>query len=471
MDASELLLLLNIVVYAHYAPYTKVEESFNLQACFDFLNHGIGNGLKFWDHRIFPGVVPRSFLGSIIVSALAYVPISVVSFFRSPTGLAQQLAVRIILGGINAAALISLKRTITKVHGSVAGNFFIALQGTQFHSCLVQSEPYKAIILLTVATVIFRGEILTLLGTTVLWHFIQTHRVTFWKTARLGLLTGLSSAVISGTIDSYLWQYPVLPELSGFIFNVMHGKSSNWGTSPWYQYAFDILKLLLNPVALPLIGYGAYSHRKALDILIPALAFCTIYSLQPHKEWRFIVYVVPGLTFIASLGSAHLFTRRAKHVLYRLSTIVVLASIPCTALLSHGMGLISAMNYPGGEMMQKVTALPGHGPIYLDVTTCMTGSSKFLRGDEGAYDRTEDESVLATVEFWDKLRYASVSHPAVIKSLDERWRVVDRVWGYDGVDVRGLRISKAIKLYLMENLRPTPATFDARQKQSIDSVL
>ena len=59
------------------SPYTKVEESFNIQAAHDILHYGVPMGsdryLKFkafYDHMTFSGAVPRTFIGATTLAAI-----------------------------------------------------------------------------------------------------------------------------------------------------------------------------------------------------------------------------------------------------------------------------------------------------------------------------------------------------------------------------------------------------------------
>lgn len=82
------LVLLHLAV----APYTKVEESFNIQAVHDILTYGIPkndeNALAAfkadYDHFSFPGVVPRSFVGAVVLSQASSLPIRLLKDYVNP---------------------------------------------------------------------------------------------------------------------------------------------------------------------------------------------------------------------------------------------------------------------------------------------------------------------------------------------------------------------------------------------------
>lgn len=77
-----LLILLHLWV----APYTKVEESFNIQAIHDFLTFGLplrNAGTKIealYDHVVFAGAVPRTFIGAMTIAGISNPFVQLFSF-------------------------------------------------------------------------------------------------------------------------------------------------------------------------------------------------------------------------------------------------------------------------------------------------------------------------------------------------------------------------------------------------------
>lgn len=62
-----------VLIHLYVAPYSKVEEAFNLEAIHDILRHGISRDaieLRY-DHLAFPGPVPRTFVGALALAGLS----------------------------------------------------------------------------------------------------------------------------------------------------------------------------------------------------------------------------------------------------------------------------------------------------------------------------------------------------------------------------------------------------------------
>jgi alpha-1,6-mannosyltransferase len=51
------------------------------------------------------------------------------------------------------------------------------------------------------------------------------------------------------------------------------------------------------------IAYGFYHNPRIRSLVRPAIGFVFLMSFLGHKEWRFVVYVVPMLNIAAAQGA------------------------------------------------------------------------------------------------------------------------------------------------------------------------
>lgn len=487
-----------VIVHLFVTPFTKVEESFNLQAAHDIINYGLPyrnisqNLHQNYDHFSFPGAVPRTFVGAISLAVLS----KPFLFLNGPQN--AQMIVRGLLGSFNSFALLSYKNSLAKEYGTVTGRWFVLLIATQFHVIYYASRTLpnmfafglttlalkefiprrlsqermdisrrqkRGILFLVFAGVIFRAEVSILLGSQLLCLLIKskismgTIITTLIKSASIALF-------ITFTVDSYLWQYPVWPELAGFYFNAIQGNSANWGTSSIYFYFTNILpKLLLNPIIIVgLIPIGVYLpgiRDPVRGLIVPSLLYVAIYSLQPHKETRFIIYVVPPLTAAAACSASYIWNRASKSLPYFIGSIFLVFSIILSGMAVVSILFISSFNYPGGEAISRLNKLILNSEssvrsnhiqqiaIHMDVYSCMTGITRFLEifPAEGTskdlnivngnrrhviYDKTENNTLLHQLEWWNQFDYALIETP---ESALGTWDILSTILGYSGVEV------------------------------------
>lgn len=172
---------------------------------------------------------------------------------------------------------------------------------------------------------------------------ISTHTSEHAALAPLPTSVQLTCIVIAGPIDYLLWSralpHPSLPtftsswqiiwpELSAMAYNILEGQSANWGIMPRHYYLSNSLpKLLMG--SLPLAGAAVawttlrqtglmkrYAQPAAertvfevsvrMGLGVGAAGMIAALSCIGHKEWRFVVYVVPVLNVLAAVAAATL---------------------------------------------------------------------------------------------------------------------------------------------------------------------
>lgn len=190
--------IMMIIAAAHliYCPFTKVEESFNLQAMHDILYHKLN--LSAYDHHAFPGVVPRTFIGPLFISILASPFAALIQYFDLNKFWTQYL-VRAALGGCVITSFHKLSKTLETIFGASWLQWFVAVTVTQSHFMFYLSRPLPnifalALVLLAIngwlnnnntsfigfsafAIIIFRAELALLLGLLLL-HDLIYKRIT-----------------------------------------------------------------------------------------------------------------------------------------------------------------------------------------------------------------------------------------------------------------------------------------------------
>ncbi|KAI6042478.1 glycosyltransferase family 22 protein [Pisolithus marmoratus] len=514
----DLLLLVTSWAYVFLAPYSKVEESFNLHATHDVLMYGIGSeSLSKYDHMIFPGAVPRTFVGSILLGWLT----TPVASLGTSLGLVTckmdvQITLRLVLASLNSLGLIFMRHAVSRRFGRPTSWLFSLLTLSQFHLLFWMSRTLPnmfalipvnlayftlynrapqsihlsrtsvdiAIGLLVFTAVVLRSEVVLLLAPLCLQFLAQGH-ITFARLIKVGLSTAVAAIALTVAIDSYFWnQWPLWPELYGFYFNVYQGKSAEWGASaPHSYFSVHLPKLLLG--ALPLAILGSILDHRIRSLLLAPFLFVLGLSALKHKEWRFVVYVIPLVNIAAARGARWLISRKNGFIFRYLASLSVFCLLSLDFVMTFFFARASIMNYPGGLALATFNErYAGQENIHVHISNlaAQTGASLFLHEYTPPHNFTSFGPVPPHGWIYNKTEgltppmLASSNFTHLISEYpvigNNEWSVVDRIpsfqrWKLNEKVVTGLkggkpweislgewmtilRMEKAIELWILE---------------------
>lgn len=364
LTLAETTLLLSVAtLYILLCPFNKVEESFNTQAIHDIINilpqklpqqdlninstHlevAIRSQLP-WDHILFPGVVPRTFLGAIFVA----LPVKFVTYFMSDTpkggGIQEeadlslqffvQIGSRFALSSLVILSLTSVTRAVHRRYGLSFRLCYLITTVSQFHylfyagrfipntfaailtnlvlASWINRQYSKSIIYIAFSVVVFRFDTSIFYGWLLVDAVFIRNMLPLGKVLKVGIPSGLVAVLISFMVDSIMWARPTLPELEGLYFNAWLNKSHEWGTEPFFWYFHNCLPRILM-ASSPLIFLT--NHKITRDYMLTTLAFIFTYSFLPHKELRFILFVTPLLNICVASGLMNVYYYLNKIFLY-----------------------------------------------------------------------------------------------------------------------------------------------------------
>ncbi|KAG2860037.1 Dol-P-Man:Man(7)GlcNAc(2)-PP-Dol alpha-1,6-mannosyltransferase [Phytophthora cactorum] len=495
---AELLVASTMTAYLFLCPFAKVEESFNLQATHDLLVFGVHNVDKF-DHLEFPGVVPRTFLGSLAVAGVSRPIIWFLQALGCPR-LWMQLATRWVLGMMTLGSLVFFSDGVGMRFGRDASRFLLLICACQFHLLFymtrtlpnvyalalvlfglgfwLRGKCQRCVFLFTFTTVAFRGDTVLLFAPLVL-NMLLSRRVSFFRMVWWGLSSGIVALVLTVLVDSYFWRRWLWPEGEVLWFNTVQNKSSEWGVSPPLWYFTSALPRALQLTAL-LIPLGlstllptllksrslrdiAWSFKTApildwsvFSLVWPVFVYLGLFSFLPHKELRFIFNAIPILNMVSAVGLAKLYRNRSKAYLH------FVGAVGCLLITTLGtLFLLTAAqsNYPGGEAFVRLHQIAVNErdlprSVHIDVPAAMTGVSRF--GEEfPAWRYSKDESV-TTVEQLKQFDYLLTAKDPT--PLEDDFQYIAGFNAFEGVGLVDHRITLKTKklIFLMRKRNITP---------------
>lgn len=501
--SAALIVFLSTFLQLFLSPFTKVEESFNLHAIHDFIHQpSLSAVAHSGDHVQFPGPLPRTFIGALLIGSIAKALLPIFRFIGLiQSKFAEQIFVRALLAIFNSSSLVYFGLCTRFVFGDMLSVSMLLLSASQFHLAFYASRtlpnmfafPFVQIALgqymvtmrrgkanavrklgtlnacsfLTFAAVVFRLELLGLLAPIVLLSLIS-RRVTFWQLVSRGFLVTFAGLEMTLPIDSYFWQKLTWPEGANLIFNVLEGKSVQWGVMPWHFYFTSSLPKLLG-ITYPLALLGFAFNRKIFLLGACTLVFLVAMSCLGHKETRFIIYIVPVWNLSTSIcvhriSSPFLHSRWIKWGL--MSGIGMIAALNM-ALTTY----LSMYNYPGGTAMVKLHSLEGFPTqdlrIHMDNLVAQTGGSRFLQLND--LDGIKAYPLATKGQVWQYDKLGNLTEAAdqfdVILSEQqelEHFRPVEHAAAFDSVRRRHFRSSLADRLvHFIRSCRATKTCFSA----------
>jgi len=340
----------------------------------------------------------------------------------------MQLLCRCVLGVIVCFSFAKFTTSVSKRISPTVAKLAIVFTCTQFHFLFYASRTLPntfalALVLRALASwlvhdnkkflwysataiIVFRAELCIFLGL-LLFIKLANREMALFDTIVECFIAGPLILFCTVVVDSYFWQRWLWPEGEVLFYNTVLNKSSNWGTMPysWYLYS-AIPRAMLFTVFLVPFGFFQRHDRLVSKLNTAAMTYVLLYSLLPHKELRFIIYVFPVFNVCAAVGALNLVHLCRTYIKIRWVTVACLTFLvganifPCF-LLSH----ISSLNYAGGNAFSFLHSLNKHmAGDRLSAHVCnaaaQTGVTRFGElYSQWTYSKDEDFVFDATNEY------------------------------------------------------------------------
>ncbi|XP_071952389.1 GPI mannosyltransferase 3-like [Antedon mediterranea] len=178
----------------------------------------------------------------------------------------------------------------------------------------------------------------------------------------------ISLLLLSLVLDRIFYGKWILVQLNFLKFNLFYNMAGFYGVHPWYWYITQGFPVLLGP-QIVLFAIGVFYHGRELkQWLFIILWTIIIYSFLGHKEFRFLMGLLPIVALFNGVAMFNMIRTKQSLVIM---LVLVIASIFIAAYtgLVHQRGVIQVMEYlrllaASGGTASVMFLMPCHSTPY-----------------------------------------------------------------------------------------------------------
>ncbi|KAF2857932.1 glycosyltransferase family 22 protein [Piedraia hortae CBS 480.64] len=332
------ILLVSHTLAAYFQPIQDCDEVFNYWEPTHYLSYG--NGFQTWEYS--PEFAIRSWAYAGL-HALATLPIHLCGGSK----LTEFYALRVILGIVCALCEIRLYCVIARTLNARIAIVFLAILAMSpgiFHASISYLPSSFAMYFACLGMGAFmdrrggskvaKGIWLFGIGATLGWPFVAAlsvpylleecflaligsgqYRADFAWTVMDGVLKTLFALMLQIGVDCFFYKKLTIVPLNIVLYNVFGSKGPDlYGTEPWHFYLRNLtlnfhlwVPLALSSMPLLLLRQRSQAMRsnwvRLMVFLLPFYLWLGLFTMQPHKEERFMYPAYPALALNAAVAT------------------------------------------------------------------------------------------------------------------------------------------------------------------------
>lgn len=209
-------------------------------------------------------------------------------------------------------------------------------------------------------------------------HHIKKSRFSVWELlVKRYLIIGLTTGGLLALLDSYFHGSFIITPYEFFKVNVLNGIGSFYGSHPFYWYFSSGLPAILGIGIIPFY-LAIFDAMKSWDeagdrqVILKSIIFTVFaFSLLPHKEFRFLLQILPLCLYIISKFLSDWSRTKSTLTIWCVAIVILVANIIPAGYLGyvHQQGTLKVMDKLA-DVAHNYKAQEGRAPKIFFMMPC-----------------------------------------------------------------------------------------------------